>query len=103
MPGVPDEDLAAPKVTQRAGPPVRLVVNKVDGASRDSAVWDFVSLGLGDPYPVSSLHGRGTGDLLDEVVALLPDPEEAEDAEPSGGRDSARGDRDPGTPSVAII
>lgn len=98
--GVTEEDLAAAKVIRRAGPLVRLVVNKVDGASRDSAVWDFVSLGLGDPYPVSSLHGRGTGDLLDEVVALLPDPE---DAEPSGGRDSARGDRDPGTPSVAII
>ena len=104
--GVTDEDLAAAKVIRRAGPPVRLVVNKVDGASRDSAVWEFVSLGLGDPYPVSSLHGRGTGDLLDEVVALLPVPlpEGAEDgALDSGGRDSARGDRDPGTPSVAII
>ena len=104
--GVTEEDLAAAKVIRRAGPPVRLVVNKVDGASRDTAVWDFVSLGLGDPYPVRSLHGRGTGDLLDEVVALLPEPlpEDAEDrARPSGGRDSARGDRDPGTPSVAII
>ena len=103
--GVTDEDLAAAKAIRRAGPPVRLVVNKVDGASRDSAVWEFVSLGLGDPYPVSSLHGRGTGDLLDEVVALLPEPlsEHAEDGEPSAGRDSARGDRDPGTPSVAII
>ena len=79
--GVTEEDLAAAKVIRRAGPPVRLVVNKVDGASRDTAVWDFVSLGLGDPYPVSSLHGRGTGDLLDEVVALLPEPlpEDAEE------------------------
>jgi GTP-binding protein len=103
--GVTEEDLAAAKVIRRAGPPVRLVVNKVDGASRDTAVWDFVSLGLGDPYPVSSLHGRGTGDLLDEVVALLPEPlsGDGEHSEPSGGRDSARGDRDPGTPSVAII
>ena len=104
--GVTEEDLSAAKVIRRAGPPVRLVVNKVDGASRDTAVWDFVSLGLGDPYPVSSLHGRGTGDLLDEVVALLPVPMpgDAEDGVlPSGGRDSARGDRDPGTPSVAII
>ncbi|HEY5384530.1 MAG TPA: ribosome biogenesis GTPase Der [Acidimicrobiales bacterium] len=105
--GVTDEDLEAAKVIRRAGPPVRLVVNKVDGASRDSAIWEFVSLGLGDPYPVSSLHGRGTGDLLDEVVALLPDPlldgDDAEAGWPAGGRDSARGDRDPGTPSVAII
>jgi GTPase len=104
--GVTDEDLEAAKVIRRAGPPVRLVVNKVDGASRDSAIWDFVSLGLGDPYPVSSLHGRGTGDLLDEVVALLPDPLlDGADADlaSDGGRDSSRGDRDPGTPSVAII
>jgi GTP-binding protein len=100
--GVTEEDLAAAKVIRRAGPPVRLVVNKVDGASRDSAVWDFVSLGLGDPYGVSSLHGRGTGDLLDEVVALLPVPlpDGALDASRAGG---STGDREPGTPSVAII
>ena len=72
--GVTEEDLAAAKIIRRAGPPVRLVVNKVDGANRETAAWEFVSLGLGDPYPVSSLHGRGTGDLLDEVVALLPVP-----------------------------
>src|SRR6202012_3247716 len=100
--GVTDEDLEAAKVIRRAGPPVRLVVNKVDGASRDSAIWEFVSLGLGDPFPVSSLHGRGTGDLLDEVVAVLPEPspdEAGAPPEPQG----ARGDREPGTPSVAII
>ncbi len=104
--GVTEEDLAAAKVIRRAGPPVRLVVNKVDGASRETAAWEFVSLGLGDPYPVSSLHGRGTGDLLDEVVALLPVPlpEHGEDGAVQPGRKGgARGDRDPGTPSVAII
>jgi GTP-binding protein len=104
--GVTEEDLAAAKVIRRAGPPVRLVVNKVDGASRDTGAWEFVSLGLGDPYPVSSLHGRGTGDLLDEVVALLPVPLPEDGADSSvqpGGKGSARGDRDPGTPSVAII
>ncbi len=102
--GVTEEDLAAAKVIRRAGPPVRLVVNKVDGASRDAAVWDFVSLGLGDPYPVSSLHGRGTGDLLDEVVALLPVPlsDDEGDADAHvGANDRVEGD--PGTPSVAII
>jgi GTP-binding protein len=102
--GVTEEDLAAAKVIRRAGPPVRLVVNKVDGASRDSAVWDFVSLGLGDPYAVSSLHGRGTGDLLDEVVGLLPVPvpEDEDDGRAEFGA-KGRGDSDPGTPSVAII
>ena len=72
--GVTEEDLAAAKVIRRAGPPVRLVVNKVDDTNREAGGWEFVSLGLGDPYPVSALHGRGTGDLLDEVVSLLPDP-----------------------------
>jgi GTPase len=101
--GVTDEDLAAAKVIRRAGPPVRLVVNKVDGASRDSSIWDFVSLGLGDPYAVSSLHGRGTGDLLDEVVALLPVPLPDDEDGAAEGNDRSRGDGVPGTPSVAII
>ena len=70
--GVTEEDLAAAKVIRRAGRPVRVVVNKVDDANRDAAAWEFVSLGLGDPFPVSAVHGRGTGDLLDEVVRLLP-------------------------------
>ena len=70
--GVTDEDLAAARVIRRAGRPVLLAVNKVDGESREALAWEFVSLGLGDPYPVSALHGRGTGDLLDEVVRLLP-------------------------------
>ena len=87
--GVTDEDLEAAKVIRRAGPPVRLVVNKVDGDSRDSAIWEFVSLGLGDPFPVSSLHGRGTGDLLDEVVAVLPEPSPDEAEAPPEPKGSA--------------
>src|SRR5580658_2772396 len=66
--GVTEEDLAAAKVIRRAGPPVRLVVNKVDDTNREAAAWEFISLGVGDPYAVSALHGRGTGDLLDAVV-----------------------------------
>ena len=77
--GVTDEDLAAAKLIRKVGPPVRLVVNKVDDTNRESSAWEFVSLGVGDPYPVSALHGRGTGDLLDEVVDLLPPPIPAED------------------------
>ena len=88
--GVTEEDLAAAKVIRRAGPPVRLVVNKVDGANRETAAWEFVSLGLGDPYPVSSLHGRGTGDLLDEVVALLPVPLPEDEEDSSALRDGGR-------------
>ena len=103
--GVTEEDLAAAKVIRRAGPPVRLVVNKVDDANREAPAWEFVALGLGDPFPVSALHGRGTGDLLDEVVGLLPV------AAPRRGRRRLRrsptsGERrqvDHGTPRVAII
>ena len=96
--GVTDEDLAAAKVIRRAGSPVRLVVNKVDDTNREASMWDFVSLGLGDPFPVSAVHGRGTGDLLDEVVELLPVPlpDEVEEPErPKLGVGS--------TPRVAII
>jgi len=72
--GLTDEDLAVSRVLKKSGRPVRVVVNKVDSEARDADVWDALSLGLGDPWPVSALHGRGTGDLLDDVVAALPDP-----------------------------
>ena len=103
--GVTEEDLAAARVIRRAGPPVRLVVNKVDDANREAPTWEFVSLGLGDPFPISAVHGRGTGDLLDEVVSLLPPPGSAEDEEERLGSDSAPvpGSGQPATPRVAII
>ena len=103
--GVTEEDLAAARVIRRAGPPVRLVVNKVDDANREAPTWEFVSLGLGDPFPISAVHGRGTGDLLDEVVSLLPLPGSAEDGEERLGSDSAPvlGRGQPATPRVAII
>ena len=98
--GVTEEDLAAVKVIRRAGPPVLLVANKVDDEHRESAAWEFVSLGVGDPYPVSALHGRGTGDLLDAVVALLPVPDGHVDPQAEGAEGDGRG---PGTPRVAIV
>ncbi len=103
--GVTEEDLAAAKVIRRVGPPVRLVVNKVDDANREAPTWEFVSLGLGDPFPVSALHGRGTGDLLDEVVGLLPPPVPAEGEEEllASGSAPPHGGGEPGTPRVAII
>jgi GTP-binding protein len=76
--GITDEDARVARVLRTARPPVLLVANKVDGDSRDSDAWTFGRLGLGDPWAVSSLHGRGTGDLLDEVVRLLPPDTEAE-------------------------
>ena len=79
-----EDDRVADLLRRRTGATL-VVVNKVDDASRESLVWDFMGLGLGQPFPVSSLHGRGTGDLLDALIALLPpaphEPEEADDGE----------------------
>jgi GTP-binding protein len=71
--GATDTDEAVVQVLRRAGKPVILVANKVDdtaGELEAAALW---SLGLGEPYPVSALHGRGSGDLLDAAVAVLPE------------------------------
>ncbi len=81
--GVTTEDDDVARVLSRSGRPVLLVANKVDNDRREADAWELVSLGLGDPWMVSALHGRGTGDLLDEVVRLLPDcsapvPEDAD-------------------------
>ena len=81
--GLIDEDLAVARVLKRSGRPVRVVVNKVDSSQREADAWDAMALGLGDPWPISALHGRGTGDLLDDVVRLLPDAEPVAD---EGGR-----------------
>ena len=70
--GVTEEDARVATLLRKTGRPTLVVANKVDGDSRDADAWTFARLGLGDPWPVSSLHGRGTGDLLDAVVALLP-------------------------------
>jgi GTP-binding protein len=61
-------------------PPVFLVVNKADSERRRQGVWQFYELGIGDPYPISAVHGTGTGDLLDALVASFPQGgEEQED------------------------
>ncbi len=72
--GVTEEDMAVARFLKRCGRPVLVVVNKVDSSQREVDTWEAVSLGLGSPWPVSALHGRGTGDLLDEVVTLFPPP-----------------------------
>ncbi len=77
--GVVDEDETVAKILRRAGKPVFLVANKLDNPSDEKTIWDFYSLGLGEPRAISASHGHGTGDLLDEVVAALPaEPEEPE-------------------------
>jgi GTP-binding protein len=69
--GLTDEDVAAARVVQRGATRVLLVANKVDDTSRETLIWEFVSLGLGEPHPISALHGRLAGDLLDAIVDAL--------------------------------
>ncbi len=74
--GVMDEDMEAARWVLRKGKPVLLVANKVDDEQHMSAIWEFFSLGAGEPFPVSALHGRGSGDLLDRIVDLISTEED---------------------------
>ena len=62
-------------------PPIYLVVNKADNQKTRDLVYQFYELGLGDPYPLSAVHGTGTGDLLDDIVEGFPKSEEEEEDE----------------------
>jgi len=80
--GVTDADAAMAAVLRRAGKPVVVAANKVDDTKGESDVAALWSLGLGEPAPVSALHGRGSGDLLDLVLDALPEaPQEQDEAE----------------------
>jgi GTP-binding protein len=96
--GVTDEDERVARLLRKSGKPILVVVNKVDSENREADAWDFSRLGLGDPYAISSLHGRGTGDLLDDVVARLPlgDEDVADEA-------SDEDEEKDKTPAVAIV
>ena len=72
--GATDDDAHVAELLRRSGAPALLVANKVDDTARENQVWELLNLGLGDPYPISALHGRRTGDLLDAVVDKLPPP-----------------------------
>ena len=76
MNGVTDLDDHVAEILRKSRKPVILVANKVDGNEWLYNVPEFYALGLGDPYPVSAVNGYGTGDLLDEVVKDLPEPDE---------------------------
>ena len=81
--GVTEEDARVAALLRTVERPVLLAVNKVDDTVHESAQWEFMSLGLGDPHPVSALHGRGTGDLLDGIVDALPELTDEEHEDPA--------------------
>lgn len=89
--GVTEEDARAAEVLRRKRKPVRLVVNKIDDPRREHLIWEFMELALGEPVALSALHGNGAADLLDDLVAQLPDEEVDDD-----------GDADEGTGEIAV-
>jgi GTP-binding protein len=84
--GITDPDEAVVKVLRKSGKPVILAANKVDDARAEAEAHALWNLGLGEPHAVSALHGRGSGDLLDAVLAALPEPPPERDQEVGGPR-----------------
>ncbi|MFT3871926.1 MAG: ribosome biogenesis GTPase Der [Nocardioides sp.] len=84
--GITDADEAVVRVLRRSGKPVVLAANKVDDMRTETEAHALWNLGLGEPFPVSGLHGRGSGDLLDAILAALPEPPPDVDAEVGGPR-----------------
>ncbi|GAB3206019.1 ribosome biogenesis GTPase Der [Marinactinospora thermotolerans] len=86
--GVTDTDEAVIRVLRSTKRPVVLAANKVDGPLQDADALELWNLGVGEPHPVSALHGRGSGDLLDAVLAALPEeaPREEEETDEGGPR-----------------
>lgn len=93
--GITDEDELIASWLRRSGVEVLLVANKADNERREQERWEFMSLGLGEPFSVSALHGRRSGDFLDEVVARIPRVERPDDRPEPVGAD--------GVPRVALV
>jgi len=79
-----DEEIA--DLLRRSGRPVLVIANKLDDPTRTDQIHEFHRLGLGEPFPISALHGHGTGDLLDEILERLP----GESGRPEVGEDAIR-------------
>jgi GTP-binding protein len=102
--GVTEEDAEVARLLHRSGRPVLVVANKVDAEGREPDAWAFARLGLGDPLMVSALHGRGAGELLDEVVRALGPGQRAPVEEAAPTREGRPVDEAaPAGPAVVIV
>lgn len=95
--GLTDDDERVANWLRTANVEVMVVANKSDNDRRELDRWEFISLGLGDPVPVSALHGRRAGDLLDEVLVRLPRPDDTSESDFQPSDDSIK------APRVAIL
>ena len=73
--GITPMDAEVAKILRKVKKPIFIAVNKVDNAMRDADAVEFYNLGLGDYHTISSINGSGTGDILDAIVAKMPEPE----------------------------
>ncbi len=103
--GLTDDDQSLANWLRRITAPLLIVANKADNERRENDRWEFMSLGIGEPIPVSALHGRRAGDLLDEVVALLPSGAgtEVDDVAVTDGTEPLWNPNDVPPPRVAIV
>ena len=84
--GITDADAQVVKILRKSNKPVVLAANKVDDLRTEGEAAALWNLGLGEPYPVSALHGRGSGDMLDAILAALPEPPAEDFDKPRGPR-----------------
>lgn len=84
--GITDADEAVVRILRKSGKPVVLAANKVDDQRAEAEAYGLWNLGLGEPFAVSALHGRGSGDMLDAVLEALPEPPPEREAEVGGPR-----------------
>ena len=102
--GLTDDDSIMANWLRRTRRDVLVIANKADNDRRETDRWEFLSLGLGDPIPVSALHGRRAGDLLDEVIARFPEEARAHlDLADYEQGDDWDGDDEIAAPRIAIV
>jgi GTPase len=106
--GLTDDDQAIANWIRRSNTEVVVVANKSDNERREAEMWEFMSLGIGEPVPISALHGRRAGDLLDIVLDRFPDEARRPMSKPApwgtfGEEEPPAPDEDSPPPRVAIV